>query len=182
MNPYATSFVDTEALPVQIPHPDELAGRLVRLGAAMIDGILISVFILPVALITGYFQRAATQSIGVVDEAMMALVSVAGVLIMNGYLLASRGQTIGKLVTKIQIVDFKTSSLIPFARLYIFRYLWMLPFAIVTWFIPGTVDAQILGILNTISILLIFGGQRRCLHDYLAGSKVVLYLPDRPRL
>ena len=64
-------------------------------------------------------------------------------LAINGYTLATRGQTIGKLIGKIQIVDFNSSKLVPFWKLYVLRHLWTFPFGIITLLIPGSLDTQI---------------------------------------
>lgn len=84
-------------------------------------------------------------------------------LLMHGYLLATRGQTIGKYFTKIRIVNLvgSTPSLL---RTYLLRYI--LPNAIYQIPILGA----FVGILNP---LFIFKKNRRCLHDYIAGTQVI---------
>jgi uncharacterized RDD family membrane protein YckC len=103
-------------------------------------------------------------------------------LALNGHLLATRGQTVGKLLTKIQIVDAQSGGLLPFLRVYVYRYLWMLPLVFVVALIPGTVDDGLVNVVAIIDALFIFGAARRCLHDYIAGSKVVLYQAHRQRV
>jgi uncharacterized RDD family membrane protein YckC len=120
--------------------------------------------------------------VGMLEQFAMSLLSIVIMLALNGYLLAKRGQTIGKLVTKIQIVDYTTGELLPFVRVYVLRYLWMLPLAVLCLLVPGVVDDYLLGIISIANILFIFRADRRCLHDLIAGSKVVLYDEDRKRL
>jgi uncharacterized RDD family membrane protein YckC len=98
---------------------------------------------------------------------------------LNGYLLTTRGQTIGKLLTKIQIVDVQSGDLLPFLRVYVYRYLWTLPLLLVVILIPGPADDLLVNVVYLIDALLIFGSDRRCLHDYIAGSKVVIYRAKR---
>ncbi len=161
---------------------DVLAGRFTRLAAALVDGILILVIIIPVMLATGYYARAQTQQIGFLEQLAMSLFSMFVMLALNGYLLATQGQTIGKMLTKIQIVDVESGALLPFLRVYVYRYLWMLPLVFVVAFIPGTADDQFVNLAALINVLFIFGAARRCLHDYIAGSKVVLYKANRQRV
>ena len=102
-------------------------------------------------------------------------------LILNGYLLVTRGQSIGKVLTKIQVVDFKTGLLLPFLRIYVYRHLWTLPIVVVVVLIPGSIDDLLLNVMVMIDVVLIFGENRRCFHDLLAGSKVVVYQEGREK-
>jgi uncharacterized RDD family membrane protein YckC len=84
-------------------------------------------------------------------------------LALNGYLLFKRGQTIGKVAVKTRIVDL--SGNIPhFGKLLVLRYL-----------VPALVaQIPIVGSLTIlVDILFIFGKEHRCLHDYLAGTRVI---------
>ncbi len=180
-NPYAPPM---EIGPIHVDSEtfeSNLAGRFTRLVATLVDGLLQIAITLPIQFATGYFARAQTQSVGVVEQLLEVVLSIVVMLGLNGYLLASRGQSIGKLLTKIQIVDAKSGTLLPFANVFVYRYFWSLPVAIIFIFIPGTTDDQILNIIVLLGILLIFGAERRCLHDYIAGSRVVLYRPERNR-
>lgn len=107
---------------------------------------------------------------------------MAAYLILNGYLLVTRGQSIGKALLKIQIVDEQTDKLLPFLRVYVYRYLWLMPLMIVVVIIPGSIDDMAVNIVSVANALFIFGAAQRCLHDYIAGSKVVPYQPGRARL
>ena len=136
----------------------------------------------PIQYATGFFQRATAQNVSVLEQLGMGLLGLLTVLALNGYLLFHRGQTIGKWITKIQIVDFESGKLLPFLRVYVYRYLWMLPLSIIVMFIPGTVDDFLLNLVCLVGVLLIFRDSRRCLHDEIAGSKVVLYQEGRLRM
>lgn len=158
---------------------EELAGRFTRFAAAMVDGIIIMAFILPVQYYSGFLQRAQTQSLGVVEQLVMSVFGFAVVMLINGYPLAKRGQTIGKMLTKIQIVDNNSTHLVSLATIIIFRYCWILPFTLLVIFIPGQLDDLLVQALTLIDALLIFGSQRRCLHDLIAGTRVLTYQPYR---
>jgi len=181
-NPYASPLTSsgTDALPVS--ENDELARKFTRFAAAMVDGILMMAITMPVMFATGFFARTQAQQVGFVEQIAMSLFGMVVMLALNGYLLATRGQTIGKLLTKIQIVDAQSGGLLPFLRVYVYRYLWMLPLMFVVALIPGTVDDGLVNVVALIDALFIFGAARRCLHDYIAGSKVVLYQAHRQRV
>jgi len=46
----------------------------------------------------------------------------------------------------------------------------------------GRVTPQLISFVFFVGVLLIFSPSRRCLHDYLAGTHVVEYRPNRPNL
>jgi uncharacterized RDD family membrane protein YckC len=86
--------------------------------------------------------------------------------IVNWTLLARRGQTIGKIVagTRVVLLD---GSPAPFKKIVVLR----------TWvfhllsYIPGV--NRLAPVVGLIDALYIFRADRRCLHDQLAGTKVV---------
>lgn len=182
-NPYQAPTAGTN---LEVDHSvidrDSLAPRVNRFAAAMIDGILIAMIALPIQFLSGFFARAMTQQVGFVEVIAMTLIQVGIYLAINGYLLINRGQTVGKMILSIQIVDFESNKLIPFVRVYVIRYLWILPFSILTALIPGQLDEFLVGVLTLVDMLFIFGAAQRCVHDYLAGSKVVVYHPNRPHM
>ena len=146
----------------------------------MVDGFLLMAIIMPVAFGTGYYERVQTQQVGLGEQIAMSLLGMVVMLALNGYLLFARGQSIGKMLTKIQIVDARNGQLLPFLRVYVYRYLWMLPISVVVTLIPGTIDDIILiNVVSLVDMAMIFGAPRRCLHDYIAGSKVVIYQANR---
>ena len=183
-NPYAApnTPVTLNPAPFSKEGNEQLAGRFTRLAAAIVDGILMMGVLLPIQFGTDYIGRARIGAVSVSEQLGMSALGLVVFLLFNGYLLHSRGQTIGKYLTKIQIVEEGTGRLLPFQRVYLFRYLWTLPFILLVLFIPGQTDDLIVNIVVLIDALLIFGVDRRCLHDYIAGSTVVLFSEDRPRV
>ena len=143
---------------------------------------MVAAISMPIFFLTGYFQRAMIQEVSLLESFGMSLVGLVVFLSLHGFLLVSRGQTIGKFLTGIQIIDHESPRLLGFVRVYIFRYLWTLPIVCLVLLIPGTADDFLLNIVNLIDALLIFGVARRCLHDYIAGSRVVLYQEGRKKL
>jgi uncharacterized RDD family membrane protein YckC len=84
-------------------------------------------------------------------------------LLFNGYVLYTRGQTIGKVLMRTRIVDLN-GNIPQFGRVFFLRYL-----------IPGfAMQIPCIGsIFGLIDCLFIFGAERRCVHDYIAGTKVI---------
>lgn len=143
--------------------PPRLATKVNRLGATIIDGIIGLVLVLPVAFFTGYFQRVMTNQVTLGELAVMSIYGLILFFAVHGYLLATKGQTVGKMLAKIQIVDYRSDQILPFGKLIGLRYA-------PTWVISLIPYVALLGIVD---ILFIFGPQRRCVHDYIAGTKVV---------
>ncbi|MDD5195063.1 MAG: RDD family protein [Candidatus Omnitrophica bacterium] len=142
----------------------DLASRWKRLGGAIIDSLISMGIMTPIMLVTGVFERISKgQPMTMREQVTFAIIGWGIFLILNGYLLSKRGQTIGKVVVKTKIVDVK-GSIPNFGKLLIYRYL-----------ILGIV-AQIPfvgGLVCLANALFIFGKERRCIHDYLAGTWVV---------
>jgi uncharacterized RDD family membrane protein YckC len=83
-------------------------------------------------------------------------------ILLNGYLLATRGQTIGKVLLKIRIVRPSGEAVSP-TRL-VLRY--------GAGFVAGLVMA-VVWVYSLIDCLMIFRKSRRTLHDEIADTIVV---------
>lgn len=160
-NPYAVN--DGISLDVS-DRAGELAGRWIRFAASLIDGVILAALIWPV-LIFGFglsFQTLATLGFGA------KLLVVAGgflcYVLVNGYLLHKSGQTVGKKLLGIRVVmlDGSPASLV---TLTVMRQLSMQLLTLIP------IAGSFAGLLDA---LFIFGKNRRCLHDLIAGTKVVL--------
>lgn len=177
-NPYAAPSSGSEALPDVVSDEPELARRFARFAAAFADGLLLLPAILGIQYATGYTQRVLTQQVTFIEQLAMSLVGMVIFLILNGYLLVTRGQTIGKVMAKTQIVDFETNIRLSFFRVYVLRSLWLLPLVLLAHLVPNL--AILLNVAILVDALAIFQSNRRCLHDLIAGSKVVVYQAGRP--
>lgn len=164
---------------LQDPSSIALAGRGSRLAAAVIDGAIFSAVMSPFMYASGYLARVAAGGATPSEEIAWSVLGSLVMMMIQGYLLATRGQTIGKMLMQIQIVDAETQRLLPFIRVAVYRYLWLLPLIAVAAFIPGHLDGLLVGAASLLDASLIFGSGRRCLHDYIAGSIVVAYQPGR---
>ncbi|MEY3176038.1 MAG: hypothetical protein RLZZ436_3952 [Planctomycetota bacterium] len=162
-----------------------LAGRGTRLAGAIIDGIIVACIVMPIQLLSGAQQMAmAGQTPPVMLELLVTFAGVAIQLLVNGWMLYSRGQSVGKRLLGIQIVDARDHGLLPFPRVFLIRTLWLLPLSFISMLLPSEgkiLVSGIIGLLSLVDSLMIFGAEQRCLHDRLAGSKVVTYKEGRSR-
>ena len=161
--------------------PSELAGRFTRFAATMIDGFLMLIVLVPIQLASGYIAQLQAGRVNPVLAISLSLAGFVVFLAFHGYPLVRRGQSLGKMATGIQIIDQRSESLLPPVRVIGYRYLWLLPLVLVVAFIPGTLDDNLVNLISLIDILFIFSVTRQCLHDRIAGSRVVIYRPGRPR-
>lgn len=141
-----------------------LASRWKRLGGALIDGVLAMIVMLPVMAVTGMFSASlGSEGMTFGRRAGMFVLGCLVFLAMNGYLLFKRGQTIGKVAVKTKIVDLN-GQLPDFGRLLALRYLVIALVAQIPF---------LGGLIGLVNALFIFRSDRRCLHDHIAGTRVV---------
>lgn len=140
-----------------------LASRWSRLGAAIVDGIIMGVVILPLMFFTGVFS---TISEGDDPSFLLMLgltvVSIIVFVLINGKLLVNHGQTIAKRLFNIRIVliDDKQADVTALVKRY--------GFSILVPQIP-----MVGPLINLVNILFIFSSSKRCIHDLIANTKVV---------
>jgi len=144
---------------------NELASRWLRLAGAVLDGIIMMIIQLPVIFLVMGGLEQLSQGGGLtlgqtVGFFLFHLVVFAAV---NGWLLFKRGQTVGKMVAGTRIVDL-SGNLRPFSIVFFVRY--ALVGAVANIPIAG-------GLFSLIDVLFIFRNDKRCIHDLLAGTKVV---------
>lgn len=138
-----------------------LADRGVRFVASLVDGLIVMALFWVISLATPWdlFEPDA----GITAMVGLGLIGIGTWAAVHGYLLATRSQTIGKMLFKIKIVrtDGSQASAV---RMIGLRY--MLPTLIN--FIPflGNVFALV-------NALFIFRESRKCLHDDIADTIVV---------
>ena len=141
----------------------QLAGRGIRLVAAIVDGLIVGLAILLVALVTPYNAFDPREDALWFGFVLNLVLGFGAYLLLNGWLLHSRGQTIAKALFKIKVVrsDGGKASLLRLAglRYFVTALLSLVP--VIGW-IYAIVDA-----------LLIFRDSRKCLHDNIADTIVV---------
>tara|TARA_B100001013_G_scaffold71709_1_gene37911 strand:+ start:231 stop:815 length:585 start_codon:yes stop_codon:yes gene_type:complete len=172
------------------------AGRFRRLLASLFDTlVLVGVFVFfAVRGDIGYtsFIMALSNELPVIVEWTLWFTAI--FFVINGFLLFTRGQTVGKWMLGLHIVDSETGRRPALEKLILYRYVVFILLAnLVSWFyIPDTVVSATLPVIGQITLegipwpfpgtllwvpvvdaAFIFGSSRRCLHDRLAGTIVV---------
>ena len=143
----------------------QLAGRGMRLVAFLIDTLILMVLVIPVMLVGGIFAMVMSgEEPGFGTTLMIGVASFVLFVIVQGYPLSATGQTWGKMALGMKIVDLAGNKP-EFGKLIALRYLTtqvigMIPFVgFIYWLV---------------NVLFIFGDDRRCIHDKIAGTRVVM--------
>jgi uncharacterized RDD family membrane protein YckC len=154
----------------------EPASRIVRLGARLIDtalllgaafgGVVVGAWLYPVTdddELTGAVLRDIESS--ATSSGLLAAIVMLG---LNVVLLSIRGQSVGKWILGIQIVRDADGDRVGFLRGFLLRDGVTLLIKLVP--IGGTIYVWV-------DSLFIFNAERRCLHDFIAGTRVERVLP-----
>ena len=149
-----------------------------RFLAALIDGILKTVCYLPISLALFHVMLAQAKSgeqpsfvettrmmTAVFDAKLGVVLPMLGVLVLvQLFLLAQRGQSVGKLLLGLRIIRLADSSTAGFLHAFLLRG--TIPFIIE--------QIPLLGLgFWLVDCCFIFREDRRCVHDLLAGTMVV---------
>ena len=141
-----------------------LAGRGVRLAAVIIDTLILLVLWWLVSLVSPWnIYSPAMANAGFMSLLGLGLVGLLMFALVNGYLLATRGQTVGKLLLGIRVTR-SDGSPASFWRLVGLRF-----------GIGGVISVvPIVGMVYAlVDALMIFRANRRTLHDLIADTIVV---------
>jgi uncharacterized RDD family membrane protein YckC len=137
----------------------ELAGRGLRLGAALLDGVIYCVFIyVPMfagLLLSGGVRKETMSPL----VGLLVLIGAAAWITLTILYVVRNGQTIAKKLLAIKVVraDGSKASL---GRIFWLRNV-----------VPGLLGITI--IFGLIDILFIFSDSKQCLHDKIADTIVV---------
>jgi len=158
-----TTIDSTETLSNIKSSEVELASRWARFVASFIDALIMGVVVGIFAYFTGGFdmllgeiESSLSYEIGIV------LLSIVVFIAINYKLLITKGQTVGKKVFNIQVVDLEDN--VPTKKSLLNRYLVYM----------GIQHIPVIGgIFAFINVLFIFGKEKRCIHDISAKTKVI---------
>ncbi len=144
-----------------------LASRFSRFLAALVDMLVIMipsglVFWLMVSVF-GFTFDVENQKVDIELQIVSLVVSFGLFFLINYKRLRDNGQTLGKEVLGVKIVNLQ-GELIPINQLIAKR---LVPF----WLFP--LVPVVGGVLNIVNLLFIFGKPRRCIHDLIGGSQVI---------
>ncbi len=147
----------------------ELAGRWQRLGAAILDGIIGFAFALPggLMLFLGGVMAKSGHSANpalLIPSFVVLAIGILALVIIQLYLLVTRGQTIGKKLLGIKIVTYPDEANPGFVKVWLLRS-----------FVNGLIGAipMVGGLYSLVDVLFIFREDKRCIHDLIAGTQVV---------
>lgn len=130
------------------------ATRLSRLGAAIIDGVLFGAGVGPTMI-----GLSTSGSIGVFLF-LFGLLTMLVLAVLNFVWLSTKGQTIGKRLVGIRIVNYFDGRNPGFMGAVVMRNV-----------VPAFLG--IIPLFGLVDILYIFTEERRCVHDLIAGTRVI---------
>jgi uncharacterized RDD family membrane protein YckC len=139
-----------------------LASRGSRLGAVLLDGVLSVASIIPGGIVCAVSGgRGGVLALGI----LLIVAAVVGLAVVNLLLLSRAGQTLGKRIVGVRIVKFADDSNPGLVKVWLLRS-----------FVPGLISAiPYLGwLFGIIDACFIFREDRRCIHDLIAETKVVV--------
>jgi uncharacterized RDD family membrane protein YckC len=165
-----------------------LAYRSDRLAAVVLDSVSLGI-----AGVVAIYAWNATSLSSDASRIATEYASWSLFLAVQAYFLTTRGQTLGKLFFHIRIVRSADGGPAGFARAVLLRYIvpellllaltWRAatgdghaPFA---WISLDSWPEALAMVLQLADVLFIFTADRRCLHDRLAGTKVIRVLAPR---
>jgi uncharacterized RDD family membrane protein YckC len=158
------------ALPLEDPN---LADRGARLLAALIDQVFVFVVCLPGIVMLGSVIFQAILNNGDIEDISPAQRVAGGLLMFLGlvivgtvqiWMLSTRGQTIGKRLMSVRIVLLANNANPGFVGAVLMRAV-----------VPAIISAVpfVGAIFSLVDVCFIFRDDRRCIHDLIAGTKVV---------
>ncbi len=173
-NPFSTIPISSSISEENADGEFPLASRLKRFTGLILD-LIIPVFCLLPGILLVLFDSdmfaaqsvAKHRTLGSIGMVWMLIVGLVGI-VLHFYLLTTRSQSIGKFLLKIQIHSIGTNQPANFVRTFLLR---------------GVLNGLITGLLGyihpyclvyqVVDACFILREDRRCLHDLMAGTKVV---------
>jgi len=161
--------------------PFEKATRLSRLGATLLDGLIFGIPLIPSYAMAVRVMEQARPDVFTYAAFWSAMAGAgiyfyAGLLIdlvlivITTVLVHRNAQTIGKKLVGIKVArtDGSRASL---ARIFWLRYLVGMVIMYLRFF--GVLYAVVSSLYALVDTCMIFGGRRRCCHDYIADTIVI---------
>ena len=145
----------------------KLGSRIERLAAFMIDELIAIICLLPLGTTFLSAIRTNDQEMmvnAISDKFEMVLFLTFVPIIIQAYLVTTRGQSIGKIVMSLRIVNAKDGTNPGFLKAFFVRRILPAPL----FFLP-----QILLLYSVVNVLFIFRSDRRCIHDWIGRTIVV---------
>lgn len=157
-NPFAAPRVES---PIAVVFEEEPAEPSQRLFAQLLDGALyVAVWIPALAAVFALYGGGDFDA----GKLLLSFALVFPLFIVQAVMLGRTGQTIGKKALGVRVVRHADGGNPGFFKAVVLRYWLNAVLSMVPLF--G-------GLYALIDPLLIFSRDRRCLHDHLAGTKVI---------
>ncbi|EKF75377.1 hypothetical protein A11A3_03434 [Alcanivorax hongdengensis A-11-3] len=161
-NPYQAPGDDKA--PAVVDDGPALASRWHRFFGAIIDSLIQGIILFPAMYFSGAWQSMMNNN-GQLNLGTTAIWFVIGevlFLVLQGWLLINRQQTIGKWLLNMRIVGTQQPE-VPLGRIYGLRYL----------LFHFLAQIPLINLVMLVDALMIFRPDRRCLHDLAAGTRVI---------
>jgi uncharacterized RDD family membrane protein YckC len=142
-----------------------LAGRGRRFVATLIDMVLVPALAIFIMMVTGVLEHAEDWTSEAMPILRMVLLGLASYVLLNLYLLWTRGQTVGKAAMGIAIVRAGTGERAALWRLIVRGLFFPTLYLIVL--IPY------IALIPVVDQALMFRKDRRTVHDWVSGTQVV---------
>ena len=167
-NPYAAPAAVVDDVPgyVEGDLESRKASRGKRLGAALLDVVMNVVWAAPIligVMMAGGVRAGIKSSGPMLGLMVLGLILLLALIVITCVLVHRDGQTIGKRLLNIAMVR-SNGDRMGLARYIFLRLLPISVLGAVPWV------GQFAGLVD---VLLIFGTQRRCLHDLIADTIVI---------
>ncbi len=173
-NPYQSPTVGTATYGRMGEYGDaRLASLGARLGGSILDGLVGLAAVLPGLIYMGIAMsmndkggprpRGDDEVLSMIGPLVLVGIGVLAITIVNWVMISQSGQSIGKKIVGTRIV--RLDGTLPGFGFGVAMRNW----------VPGFIsNIPYLGFVFAIAnILFIFGNERRCIHDYIAGTRVV---------
>jgi uncharacterized RDD family membrane protein YckC len=151
-----------EAAAPRIARTPRLAARDVRLMAFLLDLLLAGIALAPGVLILWQLARPGDALLFWVGVVLVVL-GGAAITAVQVVLLGTSGQTLGKRLLGVRIVRSDDEGNPGYVKAVLLRGVVILLIGVIP--VAGSV-------FLLVDLLFIFGDDQRCLHDYIAGTKV----------
>ncbi|MGI9335513.1 MAG: RDD family protein [Gammaproteobacteria bacterium] len=144
----------------------ELASRWMRVWGVLLDTVIQLTVMAPFLWLSGYWQRAMAGTVAPAETLIAGVGGFVLYLVINGYTLHKRGQSLGKIAVGTQIVSAHSRELKSLVHIAGLR---LLPVSVVS-------NIPVIGaILALVDVLFVFRADKRCVHDLIAGTRVIKY-------
>ena len=162
-NPFRGPQSDGTAVKKKRSRRDDqpLSSPLKRLRGALLDfAVVLLVGLIPFGIAV-YVDSAQPGTLFSPIFMLIGILVLLGTVVANLYLMATQSQSIAKWLLKMQVADYEKGGPAGFVKVFLLRGL-----------VNGIIGS-VVPFYGLVDACFIFGEEHRCLHDLIAGTKVV---------